>query len=142
MLDPPPTNREFAKYTLFRQGLCVRSASIAVLSWNLPSRLGADVPRATITLRANSLPSLMVAPPGPAGLTNVATQTSPNVFFVPAGSSDDSDPANRRPSASHASTGSPAVAVRTCARAANGEVSSGYPGTSELLNDVPPFSER
>src|SRR5215204_4749916 len=126
MFDPPlPTNRELAKYTLPRQALCVRSASIAVLSWNLPSRFGADDPRATITLRANSFPSLIVAPPEPCGLTNVATQTSPNVFFVPAGSSDDSDPANNRPSPSHASTGSPAEAVRTSARLAYGEVSSG-----------------
>src|SRR5215207_4218713 len=121
----PPVNREFAKYTLSRHGLSVRSASMAVLSWKTPSRFGADVPRATVTLRLNSLPSFTVAPPGPSGLANVATQTSPNVFADPAGSPDASAPANNRPSASQASTGSPAVAVRILARSAYGDWSSG-----------------
>src|SRR5215204_1678895 len=121
----PPVNRELAKYTLSRHELSVRSTSMAVLSWKTPRRFGAEVPRATVTLRLNSLPSFTVAPPGPSGLTKVATQTSPNVFFDPAGSPDDSEPANSRPCASHASTGSPAVAVRILARAAYGEVSSG-----------------
>jgi len=95
-----------------------------------------------MTLRWNSLPSLIVAPAVPCGLTKVATQTSPNVFLVPAGSSEASAPAKSRPSASQARTGSPAVAVRICARAAYGDRSSGYPGTRELANEAPPFCER
>src|SRR5215218_5667697 len=117
MFDPP-VKRELAKYTLSWQALAVRSASMAVLSWKTPRRFGAEVPRATVTLRLNSLPSFAVAPAGPLGLTNVATQTSPNVFAVPAGSPDASAPANKRPSASQARTGSPAVAVRIAARPA------------------------
>ena len=61
----------------------------------------------------------------PAEFTNVATHTSPKVFGVPAGSSELSAPMNARPSLSHAITGSPADAVRTCASAAFGEVSPG-----------------
>jgi hypothetical protein len=48
-------------------GLCVRSAAIDVLSLNTPPRLGADEPWATTTDRRNSLPSLTVDPPTPAG---------------------------------------------------------------------------
>jgi hypothetical protein len=47
-----------------------------------------------------------------------ATHTSPNVFFVPAGSPELSEPMKTRPCPSHATTGSPALAVRTCASAA------------------------
>jgi hypothetical protein len=75
-------------------------------------------------------------------LSKVATQTSPNVFFVPAGSSELSEPKNARPCASHAITGSPALAVRACDSAASGDLSPGYPGTSELWKLVPPFVER
>ena len=39
-------------------------------------------------------------------------------------------------------TGSPALAVRACDSAAYGDVSSGYPGTSELVHEPPPFCER
>src|SRR3954452_17286182 len=127
MFEPPlPVNRDQLKYTLPRvAGLVVRSAAIAVLSWKTPSRLGAEEPRATITERRNSLPSLTVAPPTPAGFSYVATQTSPKVFLLPPGSPELSEPANSRPSPSHASTGSPALAVRTWARAAYGDVSPG-----------------
>ncbi len=120
----------------------MRSTSIAVLSWNLPSRLGADEPLATISDRTNSLPSSTVAPPGPAGFWYVATQTSPKVFLLPSGSSELSAPAKSRPWRSQARTGSPALAVRMCARAAYGLVSPGYPGTSELAKLAPPFVER
>src|SRR4051794_10249139 len=98
---------------------------MAVLSLNLPSRLGADEPRATITLRLNSLPSCAGGPAVPCGFSYVATHWSPKVFFDPAGSSLLSEPMNRRPKRSHADTGSPAVAVRIWARAAYGDVSSG-----------------
>ena len=47
-----------------------------------------------------------------------------------------------RPCLSQAMTGSPDEAVRICASAAYGEVSPGYPGTSELTKLAPPFSER
>ena len=60
-----------------------------------------------------------------AGLSKRATHSSPNVFVVPAGSSELSEPKNARPWLSHAITGSPALAVRICASAAYGEVSSG-----------------
>src|SRR5258705_11976303 len=98
---------------------------MAVLSLNVPSRLGAEEPLATVTERLNSLPSSFVAPVGPLGFSYVATQTSPKVFFDPAGSSLASAPANTRPCLSHARTGSPALAVRTWARAAYGDASSG-----------------
>src|SRR5512139_509800 len=118
LLPPLPVNRDQAKYTLPSQELVVRSTSIAVLSWNFPSRFGAEDPLATICDRTNSLPSLAVSPFGPPGFSYVATHTSPKVFFEPAGSSELSEPANRRPCVSHASTGSPALAVRMWARAA------------------------
>src|SRR4051812_12794792 len=95
------------------------------LSLNTPRRFGAEEPRLTMTERRNSLPSSARAPPTPPGFTYVATQTSPKVFGEPAGSSELSDPAKRRPSPSHASTGSPELAVRIAARAAYGEVSPG-----------------
>jgi hypothetical protein len=104
------------------QALLVRSASIDVLSLNLPPVPGADEPLATTTERLNSLPSLIVPPPE---FSYVPTQTSPNPFGVPAGSSLDSAPANSRPCLSHARTGSPALAVRMRARLAYGEVSPG-----------------
>src|SRR6266545_307875 len=120
----------------------VRSTSIAVLSWNLPSRFGAAEPLATVTVRTKCLPSPRVAPPTPPGLSKVATQTSPKVLSVPARSPELSDPANSRPCPSQASTGSPAPAVRTSALAAYGDVSPGYPGTRELVNEAPVFSDR
>jgi len=49
---------------------------------------------------------------------------------------------NTRPSASQAMTGSPASVVRMWASALNGDVSFGYPGTSELTKDLPPSSDR
>src|SRR5436305_6396488 len=113
MATPPfPVKRDQAKYTLPLHELFVRSASIAVLSWNLPSRFGADEPLATTTEPAKRLPSFVVAPLTPPGFTYRATHSSPNVFFVPAGSSLDSEPMNTRPWASQAITGSPAPAVR------------------------------
>ena len=60
-------NRDHAKYTLPSHDPSVRSASMAVLSLNLPSRFGAEEPRATTTDRTNSLPSFTVGallPPG------------------------------------------------------------------------------
>src|SRR6185503_21233765 len=126
MPTPPlPVKRDHAKYTLPLHVVSVRSASIAVLSWNLPRRFGAEEPLATTTEPAKRLPSLMVSPSGPSGFTYRATHSSPNVFFEPAGSSLDSEPMNTRPSASHAMTGSPALAVRILARAPRVEVSSG-----------------
>src|SRR3954452_5235846 len=125
LLVPLPVKRDQAKQTLPSHDPPVRSTSIAVLSLNTPRRFGADEPRFTISLRTNRLPSLTVAPPGPSGLSKTATNTSPNVFFVPAGSSDDSEPMNARPCRSQAMTGSPALAVRICALAAYGEVSPG-----------------
>src|SRR3954467_10039342 len=98
---------------------------MAVLSVKTPSRVGAGEPAFPTTERRNSLPSSTVAPVRPPGFSYVATQTSPKVFFVPAGAPELAAPANSRPSASHARTGSPALAVRTCARAAYGEVSPG-----------------
>src|SRR3954447_76778 len=142
MLELFVVNRDHAKYTLPSHALAVRSTSIDVLSWNFPSRLGAAAPFATMTLPLNALPSLIVFPFSPAGFSKRATHSSPNVFFVPAGSPDDSDAMNRRPWLSHAITGSPDPAVRTRASAAYGDVSPGYPGTSELWNDAPEFSER
>src|SRR4051812_30468670 len=115
---------------------------MAVLSWNFPRRFGADEPLATMTEPAKRLPSLTVGPLTPPGLTYRATHSSPNVFFVPAGSSLDSDPMNTRPWAAHAATGSPALAVRMCASLPRVEVSPGYPGTSELTKLLPSFSER
>ena len=134
--------REYAKYTLPSQLDPLRSASIAVLSLNFPRRFGAELPLATTSEYRNRLPSLAVAPVGPPGLSNRATQTSPKVFFVPAGSSELSDPKYALPWLSQAMTGSPELAVRMWASAAYGEVSSGYPGTSELRNVAPPSCER
>src|SRR2546422_6488511 len=137
-----PLNRDHAKYTVPSQAPPVRSASIEVLSWNTPSKLGAAEPLATIVLPRKRLPSSIVAPFSPAGLSKVATHSSPNVLAVPAGSPELSDPKNTRPWASQAMTGSPALAVRTFASTAYGEVSPGYPGTSELWKLTPPFSDR
>src|SRR5437870_2691860 len=118
MPTPPlPVKRAHEKYTVPSQEPPVRSASIEVLSWNLPRRLGADDPLATISLPRKRLPSLIVAPVGPPGLSKRATHTSPNVFFVPAGSSELSEPMNTRPWPSQAITGSPDEAVRTWASA-------------------------
>ena len=117
--------REYAKYTLPSQLEPLRSASIAVLSLNLPRRLGAELPLAMTSDPTKRLPSLIEGPPSPAGLSKVATHTSPNVFFVPAGSSELSEPKNARPWLSQAITGSPELAVRMCASAAYGEVSPG-----------------
>src|ERR1044072_9102181 len=129
MATPPlPVNRDQAKYTVPRHALSVRSASMAVLSWNLPRRFGAEDPLATTTDRAKRLPSLMVGPPGPPGLTYVATHSSPKVFGVPAGSSLDSEPMKTLPSASHAITGSPALAGLVFARGPRGGGSAGGPG--------------
>jgi hypothetical protein len=72
----------------------------------------------------------------------VATQTSPSVFFDPAGSAELSEPAKSRPWLSQARTGSPELAVRMWARAAYGVPSPGYPGTSELAKLDPEFSDR
>src|SRR5215470_407653 len=111
MLDTPtPVNRDHAKYTLPSQAPPVRSASIAVLSLNLPSRFGAEDPFATIVEPRNRLPSDDVGPFSPIGLSNRATHSSPNVLTVPAGSPELSDPINTRPWPSHAITGSPAPA--------------------------------
>src|SRR4051794_23768208 len=142
MLLDLPVNLDHAKYTLPSHPPPVRSTSIAVLSLNFPFRSGADEPRATISERTNSFPSFAVAPASPCGFRYVATHTSPNVFLLPAGSSELSDPANSRPWLSHASIGSPALAVRMCARAAYGLVSPGYPGTKELVKRAPPLVER
>jgi hypothetical protein len=113
-----PVNLAHAKYTLPSHGPPVRSASMAVLSWNLPSRFGADEPLATVTDRTNSLPSFARSPFTPSGFWYVPTHTSPKVFALPEGSEELSEPANRRPSVSQARTGSPAPPVRTCALAA------------------------
>src|SRR3954447_4781514 len=135
--------RDHAKYTLPRvSGLFVRSAAIDVLSLKTPCGNGADEPDATTTERLNSLPSFAVAPLTPPGFSYVATHSSPNSFSEPAGSSALSEPANSRPSPSQASTGSPALAVRMCARAAYGVLSPGYPGMSDDWNDPPPFCDR
>src|SRR5215467_1433676 len=143
MLDiPTPVKRDQAKYTFPSQAPPVRSASMAVLSLNFPSRFGADEPLATIVDPRNRLPSESVGPFSPVGLSNRATHSSPNVFLVPAGSSELSAPIKTRPCPSQAITGSPAEAVRICANAAYGEVSPGYPGTRELWKAAPPFSER
>src|SRR5213596_4200880 len=140
--EPPPVNRAHAKYTFPSQAPPVRSTSIAVLSWNLPSRFGAAEPVATSSERTNFLPSWLVGPLTPCGFSYVPTQTSPNVFAVPSGSPELSEPANSRPCLSQANTGSPESAVRTCADAAYGELSPGYPGTTELVKLAPPFSDR
>jgi hypothetical protein len=58
----PPVNRAHAKYTLPSHAPPVRSTSIEVLSWNLPSRFGAADPCATSSERTNSLPSAPVGP--------------------------------------------------------------------------------
>src|SRR3954451_13117433 len=119
-------NRDQAKYTLPRvAAVLVRSAAIEVLSLNTPCGNGADEPCATVTERLNSLPAFAVVPPTPAGFSYVATHSSANVFFEPAGSSELSEPANSRPSPSHARTGSPELAVRMWARAAYGVLSPG-----------------
>ena len=98
MATPPlPVNRDHTKYTFASQDVPVRSASIAVLSLNLPRRFGAEVPFAMSSEPTNRLPSLIVAPPGPSGLSKVATQTSPKVFFVPAGSALLYEPKKARP---------------------------------------------
>src|SRR2546427_10070096 len=115
MLDiPTPVKRDHAKYTFPSQVPPVRSASMAVLSLNFPKRFGAEDPFATIVEPRNRLPSRVVGPLSPFGLLNRATQTSPNVFLVPAGSSELSDPMKTRPCPSQAITGAPALAVRTC----------------------------
>src|SRR5256886_15460565 len=98
---------------------------MAVLSLNLPRRFGAELPLATTSDRTKRFPSLIVAPPSPAGLSNLATHTSPKVFFVPAGSSELSAPKNPRPWVFHAFPRSPELARRVRARAAYGEGSSG-----------------
>src|SRR4051812_6052524 len=64
-----PVNRDQGKYTTPSQRPLVRSTSIAVLSLNLPSRLGADEPLATVSVPAYCLPSSRVLPVGPFGLT-------------------------------------------------------------------------
>src|SRR3954462_3980647 len=110
-----------------------------VLSLNLPPRFGADEPCPTIVLPRKRFPSSCGLP---VALSNRATQVSPKVFFEPAGSSELSEPMKSRPWLSQAMTGSPAEAVRIFASAAYGDVSPGYPGTSELVNAEPPFSER
>src|SRR3954452_5067744 len=97
LLVPLPVKRDQAKQTLPSHDPPVRSTSIAVLSLKTPRRFGADEPRFTISLRTKRLPSLAVAPPGPFGLSKTATKTSPKVFLVPAGSSEDSDPMSTRP---------------------------------------------
>src|SRR5215468_671724 len=143
MLDlPTPVKRDHAKYTFPSQAPPVRSASSAVLSLNFPRRFGADEPFATMVEPRNLLPSRRVGPFSPIGLSNRATHSSPKVLAVPAGSPELSDPINTRPWPSHATTGSPAPAVRICANAAYGETSPGYPGTRELWKLLPPFSER
>src|SRR5215831_9740977 len=143
MLDiPTPVKRDHAKYKFPSQLPPVRSASMAVLSLNFPSRFGAAEPFATIVDPRNLLPSKRVGPFSPIGLSNRATHSSPNVLAVPAESPELSDPINSRPCPSHAITGSPAPAVRTCANAAYGETSPGYPGTRELWKLLPLFSER
>src|SRR5207253_2965793 len=143
MLDGPrPVKRDHAKYTFPSQAPPVRSASIAVLSLNFPSRFGAEEPFATMVEPKNRLPSRCVGPLSPIALSNRATHSSPNVLAVPAGSPELSDPINTRPCPSHAMTGSPAEDVRMCANAAYGETSPGYPGTRELWKLLPPFSER
>src|SRR5215471_8852920 len=143
MLDiPTPVKRDHAKYTFPSQAPFVRSASIAVLSLNFPSRFGAEEPFATTVEPRYRLPSSSVEPFSPFGLSNRATHSSPNVLTVPAGSPELSDPIKSRPCPSHAMTGSPADAVRICANAAYGETSPGYPGTRELWKLLPPFSER
>src|SRR5918996_2608838 len=124
-LLPNPLKRDHAKYTLPSQVPPVRSTSMAVLSWKTPSRFGAEDPRATITDRRKRSPSLLVSPDGPSGLSNVATQTSPKVFAVPAGSPELSDPMKTRPWLSQAITGSPDDAVRIRARSAYGDGSPG-----------------
>src|SRR5947208_11434436 len=114
MLDVPrPVKRDHAKYTFPSQAPPVRSASIAVLSLNFPSRFGAEEPFATMVEPRNRFPSFVDgSPSGPAGLSNRATQTSPKVLAEPLGSSEDSEPMKTRPWLSHAITGSPAEAVR------------------------------
>src|SRR5947208_6198612 len=98
MATPPlPVKRDQTKYTFASHDVPVRSASIAVLSLNLPRRLGAEVPFAMTSEPTKRLPSLIVAPPGPSGLSNVAAQTSPKVFLVPDGSSELSEPKKARP---------------------------------------------
>src|SRR5437660_6179168 len=114
----PPVNRAHAKYAVPSQRPLVRSASIAVLSRNFPSKFGADDPLPTTTEPRKHFPSFNVLPLSPAGLSKRATHTSPNVFGDPSGSPELSEPMNTRPCASHAMTGSPAPDVRTRASAA------------------------
>src|SRR5919201_6931547 len=136
-------NRAHEKYTYPSHGPPVRSASIAVLSWKTPRRPGADEPLATTVVPRNFFPSFEVGrPSGPAVFSKRATQTSPKVFAVPAGSPELSEPMKTRPWLSHAITGSPAPDVRTCASCAYGDGSPGYPGTSELWKLRPQSSER
>ena len=87
---------------------------------------GADEPRATIVVPCHSRPSRAVfGASGPSGLTKRATQASPKVLGVPAGSSELSDPKNTRPWLSHAITGSPELAVLGRWVTAGYDVSSG-----------------
>ena len=58
---------------------------------------GADDPLATVVMPGNRLPSSIVAPFSPPGLSKRATHSSPKVFFVPAGSPELSDPMKTRP---------------------------------------------
>src|SRR3954453_8367414 len=125
MFELLDVKRDHAQYTFASQRPPVRSTSIAVLSLNLPD-VGDDDPLATVVVPSYFRPSFAVfAASGPSGLTKRATHWSPNPLAVPAGSPDASAPKNARPWLSQAITGSPAVAVRTCARRAYGDVSSG-----------------
>src|SRR5438552_3906629 len=65
-VPPPllPVKRDQEKYTLPSQGPPVRSASIDVLSLNLPSRFGAEEPFATIVEPTKRLPSSCGFPVG------------------------------------------------------------------------------
>src|SRR5262249_40870552 len=106
MLDlPTPVKRDQAKYTLPSQVPPVRCACLAVLSFSFPSRFGAEEPFATIVEPRTRLPSESVGPLSPIGLSNRATHSSPNVFLVPAGSSELSAPIKTRPCPSQAITG-------------------------------------
>src|SRR6266702_86442 len=139
-LLPSPVNRDQEKYTLSWHEDVVRSASMAVLSLNFP--LKDAEPLATVSVPWYSSPSFCGSPSGPSGLTYRATHESPFSLNGCSGSPELSDPMKTRPSPSHAITGSPASNVRMWARGAYGEVSSGYPGMSELTKLCPPSSDR